>query len=145
MLLGAHRVDEVQSFLEAMRKKNCMIPIANSCVLIGYYEGGYYRECCSFYRELTTREEKCPIIDPRGYYSALLSAYRLQEYGTVIGLYQTIESKKFWPSREVVYTVTEVYSKGDFWRKRYDQAIQELQSPEELSKERLHYLVPVMP
>ena len=138
-------MDEVQSFLEAMRKKNCMIPIANSCVLIGYYEGGYYRECCSFYRELTTREEKCPIIDPRGYYSALLSAYRLQEYGTVISLYQTIESKKFWPSREVVYAVTEVYSKGDFWRKRYDQAIQELQSPEELSKERLRCIHPVMP
>ena len=135
MLLGAHRVEEVQSFLEAMKKKSWLIPIANSCVLIGYYEGGYYRECCSFYKELTTRET-CPIIDPRGYYSALLSAYRLRDYGTVIGLYQTIESKKFWPSREVVYAVTEVYSKGDFWKKTYDQAMQEVQSPEELSKEK---------
>lgn len=106
-----------------MKKRNYAVPIGNSCILLGYYEGGYYEKCIAFYSDLEQCGKKHPIADPRGYYSVLLSAYRLKDYKMGIELYEEIEAKKFWPSREVVYAVTEIFANGDFWRKKYEEAL----------------------
>lgn len=106
-----------------MKKRSFAVPTGNSCMLLGYYEGGYYEKCLAFYSELQQNGKKHPIADPRGYYSVLLSAYRLKDYKLGIELFDEIEAKKFWPSREVVYAVTEIFANGDFWREKYEDAL----------------------
>lgn len=110
-LLGANRLDDCRSIMTSLEKRGFSIPYANASILLGLYEGKYYEKCVSFYQKMTEYPSTRNIIDPRGYFAVILSFYQLNDYVSVISLYNFIETKHFWPSREVVYAVSEVVFK----------------------------------
>lgn len=127
-LLGSRRLDEAQKYLERIGNASFRIPVANSSVLLGLYEGGYDAECISFYRDLEAINPEMKLLsDPRGFFAPILCAYHLKDYQTVLSIFSHVQKNDYYPSREVVYILTEIYAKGDFWKSEYEKRLKQAQ------------------
>lgn len=119
-------MEETRPFLERIKNSSFHILVANSAVLLGLYEGGYDSECVSFYRELEAMDPDMKLItDPRGFFAAILCAYHMKEYPTVLSIFSHVQIKDYYPSREVVYVMTEIFAKGDFWKPEYAKRLKQ--------------------
>ena len=119
-------MDETRPFLERIKNSSFQILVANSAVLLGLYEGGYDAECVSFYRDLEVIDAEMKLItDPRGFFAAILCAYHLKDYPTVLSIFSHVQTKDYYLSREVVYAMTEIFAKGDFWRPEYEKRLKQ--------------------
>ena len=94
-------------------------------------EGKYFAHCTAFYSFLAAQPSDC-IHDPRGFFAALLAANQQKNYPLVLSIFQVVLEKGFWPNRAVVYAVTELYAKGDFWREKYAREMKRLQTEGEI-------------
>lgn len=134
-LLGSSRIDEASEYLHTLKSNPKKYSVATAPVLQGLFEGHYYEECLAFYNFLA-QQEKVYINDPRGFFAALLAAYHLKDYSAVLSIFGLVKERDYWLSRSVVYAVTEIYMKGDFWREKYTNEMQALQQQGEIDVNR---------
>lgn len=138
-LLGSHRMAEASPFIQAIQKNAYRITSANACVLLGLYEGAYYSECLSFYNNLLVSDRDLKHLpDPRGFFATILSAYKLHDYSQMVTVYSHVSARNVWASREVVYAMTDVFLRGDFWKPAFQRRMKELGSVDESTQ--LHVL-----
>ena len=122
---------EASPFIQTIQKNTYRIASANACVLLGLYEGAYYSECLSFYNNLLVADPDLKHLpDPRGFFATILSAYKLHAYSQMVSVYSLVSTRNVWASREVVYAMTDVFLRGDFWKPAYQQRVKELGSPD---------------
>ncbi|KAK8802616.1 hypothetical protein WA171_006292 [Blastocystis sp. BT1] len=128
-LLASHRLPEARPFLDMLQRRAYSIPIANSHILLGLYEGRYYEECLRFFYGLTSLDPSFQLIkSPTAVFSVLKAAYQLRRYSEVLKLYEYILQHNITPNRSVVFIIAEIYEKGDFWRGEYERQMNVLRS-----------------
>lgn len=130
-LLGSRRINEATRYLAVLKTNPAKYSVATAPVLQGLLEGKYFAHCTAFYSFLAAQPSDC-IHDPRGFFAALLAANQQKNYPLVLSIFQVVLEKGFWPNRAVVYAVTELYAKGDFWREKYAREMKRLQTEGEI-------------
>ena len=92
-----------------LQRRAYSIPIANSHILLGLYEGRYYEECLRFFYGLNSLDPSFQLIkSPTAVFSVLKAAYQLHRYAEVLKLYEYILQHKITPNRSVVFIIAEV-------------------------------------
>lgn len=126
-------MEEATPFLtELQQHEQNRIIVANAAILQGYYEGNYYSECISFFHTLENSDPTLKrLTDPRGFFAVILSAYQQHDYLEVLRIYEYVKARGIWPRREVVYALTEIFTKGHFWKVAYDHRLGILMSHQE--------------
>ena len=126
-------MEEAAPFLTDLQQhEQNRIIVANAAILQGYQEGGYYSECISFFHTLESSDPTLKrLTDPRGFFAVILSAYQQHDYAEVLRIYEYVKARGIWPRREVVYALTEIFTKGEFWKVAYDHRMSSLVSRQE--------------
>ena len=92
-----------------LQRRAYSIPVANSHILLGLYEGRYYEECLRFFYGLTSLDPSFQLIkSPTAVFSVLKAAYQLRRYSEVLKLYEYILQHNITPNRSVVFIIAEV-------------------------------------
>ena len=126
-------MEEATPFLiDLQQHEQNRIIAANAAILQGYQEGGYYSECISFFHTLESSDPTLKrLTDPRGFFVVILSAYQQHDYAEVLRIYDYVKARGIWPRREVVYALTEIFTKGEFWKVAFDHRMSVLMSQQE--------------
>ena len=110
-MIADRRLKNARQFLQKIEREEYTIPVANSQVLQGLYEGCYYEECLKFYKGLLPLDPTFKLLgDSCGVYSALLSAHELKQYGEVLSIAKLASQLQFHPSRSVLSVLVDVWS-----------------------------------
>lgn len=108
-MIADRRLKNARQFLQKIEREEYTIPVANSQVLQGLYEGCYYEECLKFYKGLLPLDPTFKLLgDSCGVYSALLSAHELKQYGEVLSIAKLASQLQFHPSRSVLSVLVDV-------------------------------------
>ena len=108
-MIADRRLKNARSFLQRIEREEYTIPVANSQVLQGLYEGCYYEECVKFFNGLLPLDSTFKLLgESRGVYSALLSAYELKRYKDVLSISRIASQLHFHPSRSILSILVNV-------------------------------------
>lgn len=138
-MIADRRLKNARPFLQRIEREEYTIPVANSQVLQGLYEGCYYEECVKFFNGLLPLDSTFKLLgESRGVYSALLSAYELKRYKDVLSISKIASQLQFHPSQSVLSILVNVvfglcahlkiYEKADFWKPEYDRRVEKIKA-----------------